>query len=204
LTKLSKILFVLSIVILSVSLFIAYKSGQGSRTTDFIPDTAVITRYEKTIARDTVIKFTDRFIYKYPKPEKIYMQKTDTVFLNRKLSYDLPLRIEKENGELKINTINFLDSTFKEYLFKNTGGNFTLNAAEKKLLLKTRNFGFDKPSFGAGIIYPSFRNPEDWDMKITAETGFSFREKAFLILSGNYYVKEQRVNLSLSLKFKPL
>jgi hypothetical protein len=195
---------VVSIVILSVSLFIAYKSKQGSRTTDIIPDTAVITRYEKTIARDTLIKFTDRFIYKYTKPEKIYIQKTDTVILGRILNYDLPLRIEKKSGELKINTINFPDSSFKEYLFKNTGGDFTLYAAEKKLLLKTRNFGFDKPSFGSGIIYPSFRNPEDWDVKISAETGFYFREKAYLMLSGNYYIKEQKVNLSLFLKFKPL
>jgi len=204
LTNLSKILFVLSIVILSVSLFIVYKSRQGSRTTDIIPDTAVITRYEETIAGDTVIKFTDRFIYKYPKPEKIYVQKTDTVFLSRILNYDLPLRVEKKSGELKINTLNFKDSIFKEYLFKNTGGDFTLTSAENRLLLKTKNFGFDKPSFGAGIIYPSFRNPEDWDVKISAETGFNFREKTYLMLAGNYYVKEQKVNLSLFLKFKPL
>ena len=203
-TKLSKILFAVSIVLIGASIFIAYKSRQGSRTTDVIPDTAVITRYEKTTAGDTVIKLTDRFIYKYPKPEKIYVQKTDTVFLTKLMNYDLPLRIEKKSGELKINTLNFRDSVFKEYLFKNTGGDFTLNAAENKLFLKTMNFGFDKPSFGAGVIYPSFRNPEDWDVKLSAETGFSFREKAYLMLSGNYYVKEQRVNLSLFLKFKPL
>ena len=87
-TKLSKILFTLSIVILSVSLFIAYKSKQGIRSTDVIPDTAVITRYEKIVARDTVVKFTDRLIYKYPKPEKIYIQKTDTVFLKIKIRYN--------------------------------------------------------------------------------------------------------------------
>jgi hypothetical protein len=191
-------------LLFAAALFIAYKSRQGSRTTDVIPDTAAITRYEKTTAGDTVIKLTDRFIYKYPKPEKIYVQKTDTVFLTKLMNYDLPLRIEKKSGELKINTLNFRDSSFKEYLFKNTGGDFTLNAAENKLFLKTMNFGFDKPSFGAGVIYPSFRNPEDWDVKLSAETGFSFREKAYLMLSGNYYVKEQRVNLSLFLKFKPL
>ena len=203
-TKLSKILFIVSIVILSVSLFIAYKSKQGIRTTDVIPDTAVITRYEKTITRDTVIKFTDRLIYKYPEPAKIYVQKTDTVFIAKLMNYDLPLRIEKKSGELKINTLNFGDSTFKEYLFRNTGSDFTLNSSENRLLLKTKNFGLDKPSFGAGIIYPSFINPEDWDVKISAETGFTFREKTYLMFSGNYYVKGQRVNLSLMLKFKPL
>jgi hypothetical protein len=187
-----------------VSLFIAYKSKQGIRSTDIVPDTAVIMRYEKTIERDTVIKFADRLVYKYPKPEKIYVQKTDTVFLTGVLNYDLPLRIEKKSGELKINTLNFRDSSFKEYRYSAVRGDFTLNAAENKLLLKTRNFGFDKPSFGAGIVYPSFISPEDWDMKISAETGFSFREKAYLMLSGNYYVKEQRINLLLFLKFKPL
>jgi hypothetical protein len=187
-----------------VSLFIAYKSGKGSHPIDIIHDTAVITRYEKTIARDTIIKFTDRFIYRYPEPEKIYVQKTDTVFLSKLMNYDLPLRIEKNNSGLKVNTLNFRDSTFREYLFKNTAGDFTLTSAENRLLLKIKNFGFDKPSFGAGIIYPSFRNPDDWDVKISAETGFSFREKAYLMLAGNYYVKEQKVNMSLFLKFKPL
>ncbi|MCI0474050.1 MAG: hypothetical protein L0Y76_10760, partial [Ignavibacteria bacterium] len=113
-------------------------------------------------------------------------------------------RIEKKSGELKINTLNFTDSSFKEYRYSSIGGDFTLTSAENKLILKTKNLGFDEPSFGAGVIYPSFRNPEDWDLKISAETGFSFHEKAYLMLSGNYYVKEQRVNLSLFLKFKPL
>jgi hypothetical protein len=187
-----------------VSLFIAYKSRQGISSTEIIPDTAVITRYEKIVARDTVVKFTDRLIYRYPEPEKIYVQKTDTVFIAKLMNYDLPLRIEMKSGELKINTLNFRDSSFKEYRYRSISGDFTLNAAENKLHLKIKNFGFDKPSFGAGIIYPSFRNPEDWDVKISAETGFSFREKAYMMFSGNYYVKEQKVNLSLFLKFKPL
>lgn len=168
-----------------------------------IHDTNVIKKYEKEIIRDTVYNFRDKIVYKKSVPEKIYVQRVDTVFTDRISSFDLPLRIEKKGDEMNVKAINLEDSVLKEYVFRDIGRDFVLTPLRRNLKLKTRNYYFDKPILSVSLNYELSGGNGNTYYAFGLESGISYREKMYLTSDLKYTTKEDKFRIGISIKFKP-
>ena len=106
-------------------------------------DTLTIDRYNYETARDTVVRWYERVVYKTPEPVIIYKQKTDSVFIEKIRYKDLMLKLDKKGNDLKIFAVNSYDSTVKEYFFPNVYPNFSATSAEGDIVIKNQRFDFD-------------------------------------------------------------
>lgn len=196
-----KKLIIIVLVILSVVLvyFLLIKDNNESYTA-YIADTNIVSKYNIEIKRDTVYKIIDRIVAKKEKPEKIYIQKIDTIFIDKIKNYDLPLRIEKSNSQLKIQSININDSLLKEYIYKDVTKDFILTSVKNNLQLKTQNFYFYKPEIGINYQY-NLRDKKN-NYSLTLESGISFRERITLNAVSIYKSEPKEFEFGFSLKFK--
>jgi hypothetical protein len=192
-----------AILVLLVAAVFYFVKNNKSDEAIFIPDTNIIVRYEKELKRDTVYKFTDKVVYKKSEPEKIYIQRADTVFINRINSFDLPIRIEKRGDVLNVKAVNIKDSVLKEYVFRDMSRDFVLNSVNRNLLLKSKNYYFEKPLFSFSLNYPLSEKSTYPEYTLGLESGLSYREKMFLTAGIKYGTKEEKLKLGISLKYKP-
>lgn len=196
-----KNLIIFVLVILSVVLvyFLLIKDNDESYTA-YIADTNIVSKYNNEIKRDTVYKIIDRIVAKKEKPEKIYIQKIDTIFIDKIKNYDLPLRIEKSNSQLKIQSININDSLLKEYVYKDVTKDFILTSVKNNLQLKTQNFYFYKPEIGVNYQYNINNKKSNYSLSL--ESGIAFRDRITLNAVSIYKSEPKEFEFGFSLKFK--
>jgi len=193
------IIFVLVILSIVMVYFLLIKDNNKSYTA-YIADTNIISKYNNEIKRDTVYKIIDRIVTKKEKPEKIYIQKIDTLFIEKIKNYDLPLRIEKSNSQLKIQSVNINDSLLKEYIYKDVTKDFVLTSVKNNLQLKTQNFYFYKPEIGINYQYNLNNKKSNYSLSI--ESGISYRERITLNAVSIYKSEPKEFEFGFSLKFK--
>jgi len=193
------IIFVLVILSIVMVYFLLIKDNNKSYTA-YIADTNIISKYNNEIKRDTVYKIIDRIVTKKEKPEKIYIQKIDTLFIEKIKNYDLPLRIEKSNSQLKIQSVNINDSLLKEYIYKDVTKDFILTSVKNNLQLKTQNFYFYKPEIGINYQYNLNNKKSNYSLSI--ESGISYRERITLNAVSIYKSEPKEFEFGFSLKFK--
>ncbi|MCE1164988.1 MAG: hypothetical protein LWX07_06265 [Bacteroidetes bacterium] len=186
-----------------IALLVFYSRNRKERIKQNVRfDTNLVSRYSAEQRRDTVFKWTDRIVYKNPKPEVVYVQKTDTVFLGGLKNYDFPLRIEKTGGALDIKAVSFRDSVLKEYVYSNISGDFTVTAKDGGLQVKSRNFLIEKPCLSLRTLY--IPAEKKFHYEVSAETGVSFREKLSLLGGCGYTTSDKNIFLTMSIKYKGL
>ncbi len=149
------------------------------------------------------INYTDKIVYRKSEPEKIYLQRVDTVFINRINSFDLPVRIEKSGDEMNVKAVNIKDSVLKEYVFRNISRDFVLSPVNRNLTLKTKNYYFEKPLVSISSNYPLSDRSTYPEYTLGIESGLSYREKIFFTAGIKYGTKEEKLKLGISLKYKP-
>ena len=107
------------IVILSIFIIILFilskRSCTNNSDTLVIHDTAIVTRYEKEIRQDTVIRWFEKLKYVRNKPEEIHYQKVDSNIIEGFKENDLIFKIDKKKDELIINESEF--SAFSSIVF---------------------------------------------------------------------------------------
>lgn len=192
----------LILIILFAAILYFAKKNKNSEF-EMTLDTNVVKRYEKEIKRDTVYRLIDNIIYKKSSPEKIYVQRVDTVFISKINSYDLPLRIEKTGNEMNVKAVNIKDSVLKEYVFRNISRDFVLNSLNRNLTVKAKNFYFEKPMLVLSLSHELSGNNNSTRYIVGMESGLSYREKIYLSAGIKYLPKEEKLNAGISLKFKP-
>ena len=106
--------------------------------TIFIHDTTTLTRYQTELKRDTIIKWYEKIVWKEVKPEIIYSQKVDSIFIETIKYKDLMLKIEKKGNNLKIFAVNISDSLIKEYNFADVGQDFTATSTTGNIFVKSK------------------------------------------------------------------
>lgn len=126
-------------IIFIVKLFLAPKQVVTPGTV-IIHDTTTIVRYDTEVQRDTIIKWYEKIIKVEREPEKIYIQKIDSVFLEKIKYHDLMLKVDKKGNTLKIFAVNEKDSTLKEYFFHGIYNNFTATSATGKIFVTKNKF----------------------------------------------------------------
>lgn len=193
------IIFVLAILSVVLVYFLLIKDNDESYTA-YIADTNIVSKYNIEIKRDTVYKIIDRIVAKKEKPEKIFIQKIDTIFIDKIKNYDLPLRIEKSNSQLKIQSVNINDSLLKEYVYKDVTKDFILTSVKNNLQLKTQNFYFYKPEIGVNYQYNINNKKSNYSLSL--ESGIAFRERITLNAVSIYKSDPKEFKFGFSLKFK--
>jgi len=182
------------------NIFNSCKKPQGTIT---VHDTTVITRYEKELVRDTVIKWYEKIVWRNVLPEIIYQQKIDSVFVETIKYKDLMLKIEKKGNSLKIFAVNINDSLIKEYNFADVGQDFIATSTTGNIFVKSKKFYFYGIEPFANY---SLDNIKDWkggNFNIGIRTGiegFNFALKPYINYNTQY--KDLRAGLELSYKLK--
>ncbi len=179
----------------------------SKRKTEKLPvrivrDTNLVSRYEQEHKTDTVLRFADRILYRKQNPEIIYVQKTDTVFTEKIISTDLPLRIEKSRDELNIKAVNLKDSTLKEYVFRDVSRDFTAFTSNEGINVKSRNFSIEYPGFDLRTVYLPSKGSSYYE--IHSEAGINYKERVSLSAGCGYGTLYKNIFFTLSLKLKGL
>lgn len=167
-----------------------------------IRDTNLRVRYEYETNRDTIIKWYEKILYKSTKPEIVYYQKTDTVFIEKIKELDLMLQIERQNRKLKIKAVNQKGYTIKEYVFDDVNSNFTAVSQKENIFVKSKKFEWNRVNSIFNLQW-SLLNSKKLFYNFGIETGINYKNKIDLN-AGLLYSPEKKdlfINSELKIKF---
>jgi hypothetical protein len=169
--------------------------------TIIIHDTTVVTRYEREVKRDTVVKWYERIALRKPEPDYVYVQKTDSVFSEKFKTYDLMLKVDKAGDVLIIKALNKSDSLIKEYVWSDIGRDFILTSQNKNLSLKTQNLYWTGVTsrFALRNDLRTLKEITEYDYTAGLNTGISYMDKLTLTLGAEYSLKNKSAYLNLEL-----
>ena len=191
------IYIIVLIAFLSLIYFLKEKFKPGI-TQYVIHDTAIITKYEKELKRDTVVRWLEKINYKISEPEKILFQETDTEFVENAKNLDLMLQVRKENDNIVIKAIDQSGKIFKELTYNNIGNDFIATSTKNNIIIKSKKFYWNGLNTVTEVNYDlndfQFKNHE---LRFGLNTGFNYLDK-YNFVTGLYY---SIYNKSLSTKF---
>lgn len=149
-----KVIWILRAVILFVFIMIIWivirscnqDSGEVPETI-IIHDTAVVTRYQTELKRDTVVKWFEKIVYKNSEPKYIYHQKTDTVFRDKVKTLDVMLKVNKSKNKLNIYAYDNNNMLLKEYVYYDVAPEFTATSVTGDIKVKSKLFYFSPAVF---------------------------------------------------------
>ncbi len=194
---LKNILLIILLIIITILLILSNDSEKNSSKTLIIHDTAIITRYEKEVKRDTIIKWFEKIKYLRNTPAEIHYQKSDSNIIEDLKAKDLIFKIDKKNDELIIKALNQKDEKIKEYRFDDAVRDFTLVSQNDNVFLKSKNYYFDGIEIGLGY---SFYKEKKFNLNIT--TGINWRERLYLKALASYDLNSKTLNAGVSLGIK--
>lgn len=154
----NKTILILSIVVSILGTYFLTKWLTNSETI-YHTDTLTVERYSEKVKRDTVIRWYEKVIYKEVEPEKIYVEKIDSIFIETIKYKDLILRVEKTRNKLSIFAVNLRDSLLKEYNFADVGQEWTATSVTGNVFLKSKRvtwYGIEP------YIFYSQNDLKDW------------------------------------------
>ncbi len=166
-----------------------------------IRDTNLKMRYEYETNRDTIIKWYEKIIYKSTKPEVVYYQKTDTVFIEKIKELDLILNIEKQNRKLKIKAVNQKGYTIKEYVFDDVNSNFTAISQKENIFVKSKKFSWNRINSVFNLQWPLLSSKK-LAYNFGIETGINYKNKIDLNAGLLYSPEKKDLFINSELKFK--
>ncbi|MFA5405655.1 MAG: hypothetical protein WC358_12045 [Ignavibacteria bacterium] len=195
-------LVLLIIIVLIFVIKQIFPSKNQNRNNITIKDTNLIVRYENEIKQDTVIKWYEKIIYVKSEPDKIYIQKTDTLFIERTKELDLILQIKKENRKLIIKAVNQNGNVLKEYVYEEIGKDFVAISQKNNIFVKTKNIYWNRINSIFNVQWSMF-NEKKINYNLGVETGISYKDKIDLS-AGLLYSPENKdllINTNFKIKF---
>lgn len=189
------------LVVLLTKLQSCGKIISGAEETIIVNDPEVITRYEKIIQRDTVIKWHERILYKEVPAKIVYRVKIDSVFIDKIKGFDFMLGLEKKNTRLRIYAVNFQDSLLKEKWYENIGNDFTVYSKAGGVFVKSKLFYWEGISLNASYRFTGI-NYDDGGFALGASTGVNYNNLIGVTLGSRYNMLSKRVETDLQLNLK--
>lgn len=209
--KLKTTLIIIAVII-AAAILIWFFAGKFSScgkpdfpATLIIHDTTTIIRYEYKLSKDTVIKWFEKPIYVKVEPEKIFIQKVDTVFIERTKDMDVMLHVKKQKTDLWITAVNQNGRILKEYIYHNVGDDFTATSQFQNIFVKSKQFEWEGISPLVNYKW-QFLN-ENWKhgrFETGLKTGVNYLERYSLNLSIKNpltQLKDTELNLEASYNF---
>lgn len=193
--------FLCTVIIILTIIILKQKFQNDKNESIFvIPDTNITVRYEKEIKRDTIIKWYEKILYKKAEPEKIFYQKTDTVFVEDSKKLDLMLQVKKENGKLIIKAINQNGITIKEYIYEDVGKNFIAVSQKNNIYVKSKKFNWERINPVLDVQCLLSNGKVNYNLGV--ETGINYKEKAGINAGIIYSFNNKELFLNTNLKIR--
>jgi hypothetical protein len=193
---------VLIIIILLIIIFKQIFPRESDKSNTIIEkDTTILTRYEKELKKDTIIKWYEKVIYKKSEPEKIYLQKIDTLFIEKVKKLDLMLQVKKENNKLIIKAINQNGKTLKEYIYDDVYTNFTAVSQKDNIYVNSKMFYWNRINSILNLQWSIF-NEKKLNVNFGLETGVNYKNKIDLNTGIIYSPGNKDLILNTNLKIK--
>lgn len=163
-----------------------------------IPDSNVVNNYVETIKHDTIVKWYEN--RKEAKPEVIYAQNVDSIFIASTDDKDVMLSVDKKGNKLHIFALNRAGKILKES-FYTVGNDFTATSAFNRVFVKTKMFYWTGIEVSAESYLP-INNLGVSNLKYqgSIESGVSYMDKLSL-KAGLEYNGEINAKLKLSYHF---
>jgi hypothetical protein len=203
--KIKKYVIWILVLILIILLIIIFKQIFPSKArindTVFLKDTSILTRYEKELEKDTVIKWYDKIVYKKSKPEIIYLQKVDTIFIEKTKELDLMLQVKKENNKLIIKAINQDGNILKEFIYDDVYNNFTAVSQKDNIYVNSKIFYWNRFNAILNAQWSIFSDKR-LDVNFGLETGINFKNKLDINAGVLYSPKIKNLIFNTNLKIK--
>lgn len=138
--------------------------GKSPEPVLVIADSTTQARAGYRTAKDTSIGLFEMPFKTHLKPRVIYTQKASEQYSKETLTKDLVTGIRAERSELSVFTFNPNDSTVKEYKFENPGRQFTLQAQNGNIFVKSNDFYLRTLSLISDFRFQNsdFKNPEKY------------------------------------------
>jgi hypothetical protein len=194
-------LFLIIIILLIIIFKQIFPHESGKSNTIIIKDTTILTRYEKELNKDTIIKWYKKVIYKKSEPDKIYLQKLDTIFIEKVKELDLMLQVKKENNKLIIKAINQNGKTLKEYIYDDVYNNFTAVSQKDNIYVNSKMFYWNRLNSIFNIQWSIF-NEKKLNVNFGLETGVNYKNKIDLNAGALYSPGNKDLILNTNLKIK--
>jgi hypothetical protein len=165
-------------------------------------DTSILTRYQKEIKKDTIIKWYEKLIYKNPEPVIRYVQKLDTIFIESTKEMDLMLQVKKSNKKLLIRAVNQNGRILKEYIYDDVYNDFTVTSKKDNIFVKSVVFYWNGLNSIINVQWPIF-NKRKLFCNFGFESGIKYKNDiqlnaGILYSPGN---KDLLLNSNLKIKF---
>jgi hypothetical protein len=158
--------------------------------------------FEQVMA-DTVMKFIETIVYKQSEPKITYIQKIDSIFIEKMKSYNLITKvIKKRNGDMTLFIYNQNDSLLKRIEFENVGQSFEITSQKNNVFVKSNLWDWNGIYFKSRLATPM---NENWKKCALLDngiyTGINFNNSIDLNI-GIGYNKETKFNLNLETNIK--
>lgn len=161
-------------------------NGGGDSQIVYVHDTTIETRYETQIQKDTVIKWFEKIVWREVKPEVVYYNTVDSIFIVKVQDLDVMLSVKKSGSDLYIYALNQNGKLLKQYVYKNVGNDFTATSQTGNIFVKSKLWYWDgvepyvETKLGFKEIGKDFY--KNLNYSIGVETGINFKNKADLRL----------------------
>lgn len=190
------------IILLIIILKQIFSVKSGFNRTVVLKDTSILTRYENELKKDTIVKWYEQIVYKKAEPEIIYLQKIDTVFIERTKELDLMLQVKKENKKLIIKAVNQNGKILKEYVYNDVYNDFTAISQKDNIYVKSKMFYWNRLNSIINVQW-SMLKEKKLNINFGLETGINFKN-TLDISAGVLYspdTKDLLLNTNLKIKF---
>jgi hypothetical protein len=185
-------MFFLILIIVSVLVIYLKKTLKPGQDAVVIHDTTIVTRYKNDLKNDTIVKWYEKIIYKKSEPEKILVQKIDTVFIENVKDLDVMLQIKKTKDILNIKAVNQNGKILKELDYKNVGNDFIATSVKNNVVLKSKKFYLDGLILYAELNSKLKKIQNNCpDKKLGLSTGINYLDK-FNLLVGIYFSASEK------------
>lgn len=195
-----------ALICLLIGIFATLHFGKSNPTTTVLYDTTLVTRYETKLQTDTVVKWYQKIVYKKAEPEKILVQKVDSVFIDKIQEQDVMLQVEKKGDELKIIALNQFGKTLKEYTYKDIGRDFIASSINNNISVKAKKLYWNGLNTNIDYTIPvqNKLTLKDGQYQIGLSSGITYLDKTDLNLIGKYDLTSKDIFVGLQLKVKLL
>ena len=163
----------------------------------YIRDTTIVGRYKAEIKSDTVVRWYEKIIYKKNEPDKVsYQEIKDTVFIENFREQDVMIHIKKEEDNLAIRALNQDNKLLKEYIYTETGKDFTAVSRKNNISVKSKSIYWNGINMRTDIGYliANKNNTSDKEFRIGLETGVNYLDRyhincgiEYMLISGNLF-----------------
>jgi|GEM_PF-3673613 len=167
-------------------------------------DTTIVERFNTEVKCDTVIKWYDRIQWKESKPDVVYFDRADSVFIDKVQDLDVMLSVKKQDDELHIFALNQNNKVLKQYLYKYVGNDFIATSQHGNVFVKSKNWYFTGFKFNAEYNLPFQNINKDFykqkNYRLSFESGISFRNQfdMNLGLERDFNTGDNSIKLKLS------